>query len=132
MEKEGQIWTCVVRNAPPAIACRRILSFAWPLLETFCVQFGCIALNKVTVNSDHYNKKGFTVALAQILASRQAQSNSQLVLITHDGYLVVMTKNELATWTNVSMPEKYFQIRWEAPDCKFYSKIDAIDWEELS
>jgi DNA repair protein RAD50 len=30
------------------------------------------------------------------------------------------------------MPEKYFQVRREAgPDGKYYSKIDAIDWDEL-
>jgi DNA repair protein RAD50 len=102
------------------------------LAETFCVQFGCIALDEPTVNLDYNNKKGLAVALAQIIASRQAQSNFQLVLITHDEDFVVMMKNELATQTNVSMPEKYFQIRREeAPDGKFYSKIDAIDWEEL-
>ena len=102
------------------------------LAETFCVQFGCIALDEPTVNLDYNNKKGLAVALAQIIASRQAQSNFQLVLITHDEDFVVMMKNELATQTNVSMPEKYFQIRREeGSDGKFYSKIDAIDWEEL-
>ena len=43
-----------------------------------------------------------------------------------------MMKNELQTQSGVSMPEKYFQIRREeAADGKYYSKIDAIDWEEL-
>jgi DNA repair protein RAD50 len=140
------------------------------LAETFCVNFGCIALgenidlllpiygfatisssknvlltqmrffthfflfviDEPTVNLDHNNKKGLAVALAQIIASRHQQSNFQLVLITHDEDFVVMMKNELSTLTNVSMPEKYFQIRREeGADGKFYSKIDAIDWEEL-
>ena len=54
------------------------------------------------------------------------------VLITHDEDFVVMLKNELSTQSNVSMPEKYFQIRREeGMDGKYYSKIDAVDWEEL-
>jgi DNA repair protein RAD50 len=102
------------------------------LAESFCVDFGCIALDEPTVNLDYNNKKGLAVALAQIIASRQRQSNFQLVLITHDEDFVVMMKNELSTQTNVSMPEKYFQIRREeGSDGKFYSKIDAVDWEEL-
>jgi DNA repair protein RAD50 len=102
------------------------------LAETFCVNFGCIALDEPTVNLDYKNKKGLAVALAQIIASRQQQSNFQLVLITHDEDFVVMMKNELSVLTNVSMPEKYFQIhREEGSDGKYYSKIDAVDWEEL-
>jgi DNA repair protein RAD50 len=102
------------------------------LAETFCVNFGCIALDEPTVNLDYKNKKGLAVALAQIIAARQQQSNFQLVLITHDEDFVVMMKNELSVLTNVSMPEKYFQIhREEGSDGKYYSKIDAVDWEEL-
>jgi DNA repair protein RAD50 len=102
------------------------------LAETFCVNFGCIALDEPTVNLDYKNKKGLAVALAQIISSRQQQSNFQLVLITHDEDFVVMMKNELSVLTNVSMPEKYFQIhREEGSDGKYYSKIDAVDWEEL-
>lgn len=102
------------------------------LAETFCVNFGCIALDEPTVNLDYKNKKGLAVALAQIIASRQQQSNFQLVLITHDEDFVVMMKNELSTLPNISMPEKYFQIhREEGSDGKYYSKIDAVDWEEL-
>lgn len=102
------------------------------LAETFCVKFGCIALDEPTVNLDFNNKKGLAIALAQIIASRSQQSNFQLILITHDEDFVLMMKNELQTLTNVSMPEKYFQVRREeAADGKYYSKIDAIDWEEL-
>ena len=103
------------------------------LAETFCVRFGCISLDEPTVNLDHSNKKGLAVALAQIIASRSQQTNFQLVLITHDEDFVHMMKTELlSTQTDVSMPEKYFQIRREeGSDGKFYSKIDAVDWEEL-
>ena len=102
------------------------------LAETFCVKFGCISLDEPTVNLDYKNKKGLAVALAQIIVSRSQQSNFQLVLITHDEDFVVMLKNELSTQSNVSMPEKYFQIRREeGMDGKYYSKIDAVDWEEL-
>ena len=41
-------------------------------------------------------------------------------------------KTELSSQTGFSMPEKYFHVRREqATDGKYYSKIDAIDWEEL-
>lgn len=102
------------------------------LAETFCIKFGCISLDEPTVNLDYKNKKGLAMALAQIIASRSQQSNFQLVLITHDEEFVLMMKSELSTQPNVSMPEKYFQIRREeGMDGKYYSKIDAIDWEEL-
>jgi len=43
-----------------------------------------------------------------------------------------MMKTELSTHTGFSMPEKYYQIRREEGiDGKHYSKIDAIDWDEL-
>jgi DNA repair protein RAD50 len=100
------------------------------LAETFCVNFGCIALDEPTVNLDYNNKRGLAIALAQIIASRSQQSNFQLILITHDEDFVLMMKNELSSHVNVSMPEKYFQVRREeGTDGKFYSKIDAIDCE---
>jgi DNA repair protein RAD50 len=43
-----------------------------------------------------------------------------------------MLKTELSSQTGFDMPEKYFQVRREeGSDGKFYSKIDAIDWDEL-
>lgn len=102
------------------------------LAETFCLNFGCIALDEPTVNLDHDNKKGLAVALAQIIASRAHQSNFQLVLITHDEDFVSMMKSELASQSGFPMPEKYFQVRREeGADGKYYSKIDAVDWDEL-
>jgi DNA repair protein RAD50 len=72
------------------------------------------------------------IALAQIIASRAQQSNFQLILITHDEDFVAMMKTELSSQTGFVMPEKYFQVRREeGTDGKFYSKIDAIDWDEL-
>lgn len=102
------------------------------LAETFCVNCGVIALDEPTVNLDYRNKKGLAVALAQIIASRSQQSNFQLVMITHDEDFVSMMKTELASLANVSMPEKYFQVkREEGADGKYYSKIYAVDWDEL-
>ena len=93
---------------------------------------GCIALDEPTVNLDHNNKRGLAIALAQIIASRAQQSNFQLILITHDEDFVAMMKTELSSQTGFAMPEKYFQVRREeGTDGKFYSKIDAIDWDEL-
>jgi DNA repair protein RAD50 len=102
------------------------------LAETFGVNCGCIALDEPTVNLDYRNKKGLGSALAQIVASRSKQSNFQLVMITHDEEFVAMMKTELSSLTGFSMPEKYFQVRREQGiDGKYYSKIDAIDWDEL-
>jgi len=102
------------------------------LAETFCVNFGCIALDEPTVNLDFHNKKGLAVALSQIIASRANQSNFQLLVITHDEEFVSMMKTELAGQTGFSMPEKYFQVRREEGlDNRFYSRIEAIDWDEL-
>ena len=84
------------------------------------------------VNLDFANKQGLAIALAQIIASRSKQRNFQLVVITHDIEFVSMMKTELSTHTGFSMPDKYFQVRREEGiDGKHYSKIDAVDWDEL-
>jgi len=102
------------------------------LAETFCLNCGVMALDEPTTNLDHENKKGLAIALAQIIASRAAQSNFQLVVITHDEDFVSMMKNELSSQTGFTMPERYYQVsREEGHDGKFYSKISAVDWDEL-
>jgi len=102
------------------------------LAETFCLNCGVMALDEPTTNLDYENKRGLAVALAQIIANRAAQHNFQLVCITHDEEFVSMMKNELSTHTGFDMPEKYFQVsREEGPDGKHYSKINAIDWDEI-
>ncbi len=102
------------------------------LAETFCLNCGVMALDEPTTNLDYENKRGLAIALAQIIASRAAQSNFQLVVITHDEDFVSMMKNELSSQTGFNMPERYYQVsREEGNDGKFYSKISAIDWDEL-
>ena len=89
-------------------------------------------LDEPTVNLDENNRRGLAMAMAQIIAARSQQSNFQLVLITHDEGFVTLMKDELSTQTGFSMPETYFNVhRAEASDGKFYSKIDAKDWDEL-
>ena len=89
-------------------------------------------MDEPTTNLDYENKCGLAIALAQIIASRAAQSNFQLVVITHDEEFVSMMKKELSTQTGFDMPERYFQVsREEGIDGRFYSKINAIDWDEL-
>jgi DNA repair protein RAD50 len=102
------------------------------LAETFCVNCGVMALDEPTTNLDFANKRGLAIALAQIIANRAAQDNFQLVTITHDEEFVSMMKNELSTHTGLDMPERYFQVsREEGNDGCYYSKIHAIDWEDL-
>lgn len=89
-------------------------------------------MDEPTVNLDHHNRMGLATALAQIVAARAQQSNFQLVLITHDEDFVALMKGELSSQSGFSVPEKYYQVRREeAADGKYYSKIDAIDWDEL-
>lgn len=117
-------------SAGQRVLASTVIRFA--LAETFGVNCGCIALDEPTVNLDYRNKKGLAIALAQIIASRAQQKNFQLILITHDEEFVSFMKAELSAQTGFSMPEKYFQVRREAgADGKYYSKIDAIDWDEL-
>jgi len=102
------------------------------LAETFCLNCGVMALDEPTTNLDYENKRGLAIALAQIIASRAAQSNFQLVVITHDEDFVSMMKQELSAQTGFNMPERYYQVsREEGHDGRFYSKIHAIDWDEL-
>jgi DNA repair protein RAD50 len=102
------------------------------LAETFGIQCGALVLDEPTVNLDENNKKGLAQAMAQIIQSRSAQSNFQLVLITHDEDFVTLMKDELSTQTGFSLPERYFQVcREEASDGKWYSKIYGVDWDEL-
>jgi DNA repair protein RAD50 len=102
------------------------------LAETFGVNCGVVALDEPTVNLDYDNKKGLAIALSHIVASRAQQRNFQLIMITHDEEFVAMMKTELSSLTGFSMPDKYFQVcREEAADGKFYSKIHAIDLDEL-
>eukprot|EP00581_Thalassiosira_minuscula_P014753 CAMPEP_0183721268 /NCGR_PEP_ID=MMETSP0737-20130205/13594_1 /TAXON_ID=385413 /ORGANISM="Thalassiosira miniscula, Strain CCMP1093" /LENGTH=1404 /DNA_ID=CAMNT_0025951247 /DNA_START=143 /DNA_END=4357 /DNA_ORIENTATION=+ len=102
------------------------------LAETFCLNCGVMALDEPTTNLDFENKRGLAIALAQIIASRAAQSNFQLVVITHDEDFVSMMKQELSSQTGFNMPERYYQVsREEGHDGRFYSKISAVDWDDL-
>mmetsp|Transcript_20519 Transcript_20519/g.49341 ORF Transcript_20519/g.49341 Transcript_20519/m.49341 type:complete len:1398 (+) Transcript_20519:99-4292(+) len=102
------------------------------LAETFCLNCGVMALDEPTTNLDYENKRGLAIALAQIIASRAAQSNFQLVVITHDEDFVSMMKQELSSQTGFNMPERYYQVsREEGHDGRFYSKIGAVDWDDL-
>ncbi|KAL7546129.1 hypothetical protein ACHAWF_016245, partial [Thalassiosira exigua] len=102
------------------------------LAETFCLNCGVMALDEPTTNLDYENKRGLGVALAQIIASRAAQSNFQLVVITRDKEFVSMMKQELSSQTGFNMPERYYQVsREEGHDGRFYSRITAIDWDDL-
>lgn len=102
------------------------------LAETFCISCGVMALDEPTTNLDYANKRGLAIALSHIIATRAQQSNFQLVVITHDEDFVTMMKHELSAHTGFNMPERYFQVaREESSDGKFYSKIRAIDWDEI-
>jgi len=54
------------------------------LAETFCLNCGILALDEPTTNLDHANVESFARALNEIIQQRRAQSNFQLIVITHD------------------------------------------------
>lgn len=54
------------------------------LAETFCLNCGILALDEPTTNLDAENAASLAEALRGIMESRRAQSNFQLVVITHD------------------------------------------------
>ena len=54
------------------------------LAETFCLNCGILALDEPTTNLDAENAASLAEALRGIMESRRAQSNFQLIVITHD------------------------------------------------
>ncbi|KAI6783337.1 DNA repair protein RAD50 [Emericellopsis cladophorae] len=54
------------------------------LAESFGVNCGLIALDEPTTNLDRDNIKSLAESLHQLIQQRQAQSNFQLIVITHD------------------------------------------------
>jgi DNA repair protein RAD50 len=54
------------------------------LADTFCLRCGLLALDEPTTNLDHGNIKAFARQLNGIIEKRKAQSNFQLIVITHD------------------------------------------------
>ena len=105
------------------------------LAETFCLNFGCIALDEPTKYLDLKNRHGLATALANIIDYfRAKQRHFQLILMTHDIDFVSMMKRELSSHSRVAMPEQYVLVRREeGTDGNFYSKIDTCEWvEDLS
>ena len=54
------------------------------LAETFCLNCGILALDEPTTNLDAANASSLAEALRDVMEARKAQSNFQLVVITHD------------------------------------------------
>ena len=54
------------------------------LAETFCLNCGILALDEPTTNLDAANSDALAEALRNIMETRKAQTNFQLVVITHD------------------------------------------------
>lgn len=54
------------------------------LAETFCLHCGILALDEPTTNLDRVNIESLANALCELIRDRAAQSNFQLIVITHD------------------------------------------------
>lgn len=61
------------------------------LAETFCVNCGILALDEPTTNLDEKNKVALAQALAKLIQSRSQQQNFQLICITHDEVLFIVS-----------------------------------------
>ncbi|EDO44239.1 predicted protein, partial [Nematostella vectensis] len=54
------------------------------LAETFCLNCGILTLDEPTTNLDEENIESLANQLANVIRTRQAQRNFQLIVITHD------------------------------------------------
>ncbi|KAI8388332.1 uncharacterized protein BYT42DRAFT_491740 [Radiomyces spectabilis] len=58
------------------------------LAETFCIHCGILTLDEPTTNLDRENIESLAASLGRIIQTRRAQSNFQLIVITHDELFV--------------------------------------------
>ena len=89
------------------------------LADTFCLTTGVLALDEPTTNLDHNNIRAFAAALADIVEKRRAQSNFQLLVITHDHKFV----EELGRRAGV---EDYYRVVRDPQT--HYSRIKREKW----
>ena len=69
------------------------------LAECFGINCGLIALDEPTTNLDVENGRALAKSLHDIIKLRRAQSNFQLIVITHDeGFLKAMNCSEFADY----------------------------------
>ena len=74
-------------SKPQAASCLQVLAcliIRLALAETFCLNCGILALDEPTTNLDKDNAMSLATALRDVMESRKAQSNFQLIVITHD------------------------------------------------
>ena len=129
--------TCAAISVPcsPALTLRP-LPPAPPLslAESFCIHTGILALDEPTTNLDDANKRGLARALADIIETRSAQANLQLVVITHDEEFVSELGRATLSGGGPSSRNfaRYFRVyREEAPGHPgvWYSKIEASEYD---
>jgi len=77
------------------------------LAESFGDKFGVLALDEPTTNLDRENIESLAKSLASLVRHRRAQSNFQLIIITHD--------EEFLRFMNCSdFCEKYYRVSRDA------------------
>ncbi|KAM0284266.1 hypothetical protein ACHAQH_002057 [Verticillium albo-atrum] len=85
------------------------------LAESFGVNCGLIALDEPTTNLDKDNIKSLAESLHHIIKSRQAQSNFQLIVITHDEeFLRHMRCSEFC--------DSFFRVKRDDKQCSVISR----------
>eukprot|EP00914_Ancora_sagittata_P007249 GHVO01014324.1.p1 GENE.GHVO01014324.1~~GHVO01014324.1.p1 ORF type:complete len:176 (+),score=24.70 GHVO01014324.1:26-529(+) len=87
------------------------------LAESFCTNCGILALDEPTTNLDKANIEGLAQSLSDLIESKKAHSNFQLILITHDHEFVrALSRHDHAN--------HFFNI---SKDSKGYSVIKKVD-----
>lgn len=75
---------CVEVSSEPCLQVLACLIIRLALAESFCVNCGILALDEPTTNLDAANSASLAEALRNVMETRKAQTNFQLVVITHD------------------------------------------------
>ena len=77
------------------------------LAETFCSNWGVLALDEPTTNLDAFNIGGLVEALSNILEEKKDDNNFQLIIITHDQeFINLIAKEHWDCYWKVSKNEK--------------------------
>ena len=71
-------------SSEPSLQVLACLIIRLALAECFCINCGILALDEPTTNLDAANSASLAEALRNVMDTRKAQTNFQLVVITHD------------------------------------------------
>ncbi|ELU13641.1 hypothetical protein CAPTEDRAFT_176770 [Capitella teleta] len=91
------------------------------LAETFCDNFGFLALDEPTTNLDVDNIRSLALSLVRIIENRREQSNFQLLIITHDEEFVEL-------FGRANLIDDFYRV---SKDHMGYSKVSKYRIQDL-